>query len=418
MRSAWKGNVNHHGPRILLFIGVAAAVGQLAGGCGGGDNTTGTTATSTTGTGGKTTTSSHVASSSSSMDASSAATGTGGSGDGSGVGNVCGSDADCTLTPGLRCSAADKVDKVFGGGPANGYCTKDCKTDMDCPTDSSCVGDGTTNECVLSCTWGMPALMFINDMLDPTKCFGREDVRCVNGTAIGLCIPTCGGDSDCPKGKHCDPRNTVCVDTITAGDPEGTKCDSMAMTPTCSGTCLSTGMGNPSECSQHCTIGGDIMGNDCGGLQNGICAYSPMGTGVGDEALCTPACTKQADCQNPDWWCFGFKGISDQPGIPGWCFDKSLATPCPKGDSDCMQVFGLDTKCAMTAYGPLCLQPAYPVNGAGGSGAGGSGGAGGKGSGGAGGKGGAGGAGGVGGQASGSGGSGGTGGSPSDAGPG
>lgn len=288
------------------------------------------------------------------------AQGGGGAGGGvvqSGVGKTCTADADCGNNL-LKCSTAKGMDQVFGGGPANGYCTKACTLDSDCPSDALCYPPGGPGECVEQCSWGVPALMFINDPLDKTKCYGREDARCIDlGMGAGACLPTCGADADCPVGEHCDPRTAVCVAVPTAGDPMGAKCDPAMVPSNCAGLCLSAGM-TQTECSQVCVVGGDLNGNDCGGLAKGLCAYIANGTGAGDEAYCTPACSKQADCQTPGWSCFALKGVTGVTVQNGWCFGS---IPCPNGQPDCAAMpFGNPLTCTMTPNGPICVDTSIP----------------------------------------------------------
>src|SRR5262249_27860710 len=54
-----------------------------------------------------------------------------GSGTEPNLGMACVEDADCQGD--LKCARSDKDNPFFGGGPAGGYCTKDCTADADCP---------------------------------------------------------------------------------------------------------------------------------------------------------------------------------------------------------------------------------------------------------------------------------------------
>jgi len=307
-------------------------------------------------------------------------------------------DSDCGSP--LSCIKATDTNPILGGGPANGYCSMTCMADGDCPGgNTSCYKAGATSGpgiCVLQCTLG-PQLQHINDAYSTDmKCNERDDVACgpidSEGTLDG-CLPVCGEDMQCPSGRKCDPRIGVCVDNPNTGDPTGAKCDPMATSPTCAGTCLSLlgadGGAGPSLCSEECIMGGDnpyTSTPSCGGLTNGICLYSPGGNGAGDFGFCANACSKQDDCQLPDFWCLAIGGLTGaKGGVPnGFCFP---ANPCPNGASDCSMITG--TACTATAYGPQCLPSNFPLgsatpdggtggtggSGTGGSGAGGTGGA-------------------------------------------
>lgn len=330
---------------VLLSFGVALAgpwaCSSSNHGTGGGGSATTTTTTHTTSTG-------LVTSS--------------GTGSTSNVAQACAQDADCGGM--LTCIKPTAKDPVFGGGPAGGYCSASCAADTDCPgTDSVCLkGASGPGTCALSCTIG-PKLTFLNDALSVDKCRGRNDVRCQalnSGSAV--CLPTCGLDSQCPTGKVCDPRNSVCVDAPTTGLPSGGKCDPMAMTPECAGVCVNFTGGNTS-CSTRCVLGGDSMDPtntpNCGGPKHGLCDYSPTGNGAGDYGFCAPACSKQDECQNPSFWCFPVKGLTGVKNITnGYCFG---ATACPNGAADCTSA---GTACTETKDGPFCLKPDFPLGGA------------------------------------------------------
>jgi hypothetical protein len=315
------------------------------------------------------------------------ATGAGGGGTGgAGIGNLglaCAQDSDCGAP--LTCILPTATDPVFGGGPAAGYCSKACATGADCPgAASTCLlpSTGTMGDCVATCTLG-PKLVDINDALDPNKCQGREDVRClpINADAtIDGCIPTCGSDSQCPAGEVCDPRNAVCVAAAneSTGLPNGSQCDPTATTPPCAAECVSFGSATDAgpaitQCTNPCVLGGkDIATNpNCGGESKGLCAYFPTGNGAGDFGFCAAACSFQSDCQNPDFWCFPINGLTGSGAgmIPnGYCFG---ATPCPNGASDCTQS---ETVCTPSSGGPVCLSTLFPaMPGDGGTGDGGTG---------------------------------------------
>jgi hypothetical protein len=308
---------------------------------------TSTTTTSTTSTASGMTTSGTATTGSS--------TSTGGGEDNLGL--ACAADGDCG--PNLKCLTADANVPALGGGPAAGYCSKDCKTDTDCPgLDQVCLsaGTGKPGVCLLPCTLG-PALANLNDPLDPAKCQGREDVRCTTlntAATVFACVPSCGRDDQCPAGLACDQRTAVCVAKPNTGLPLGAKCDQGASPPQCAGTCVSFGAG-VTMCSSPCVLGGEIDLNDtslvtdCGGLDKGICIYSTSeDSGAGDLGICAGACKAHDDCQNPSFWCRNV-GLPDN----GYCVN---ATACPNG-TGCTGT----SKCTDTKYGKFCLDKTYPL---------------------------------------------------------
>jgi hypothetical protein len=282
------------------------------------------------------------------------------------TGIACMTSSDCGM--GLTCILPTDNNPVFGGGPPNGYCSKSCTMDTDCPgLNTLCLmnATGTVGACVTACPYG-PPLMFINDPISNSPCM-RDDVACTPvGPSVAACLPLCGEDSQCPAGRHCDPRDGVCVTTPHTGDPTGTPCDPNAALPTCAGGCLplsaSDGGLAAAFCTSSCVAGGDkpfTATPSCGGLTNGICFYVPFGGGAGDVGYCAPACTKQSDClQFPTFVCAPFKGLTGvEAGVPnGFCVG---GIPCPNGPSDCTNISG--TTCVPTAHGPLCLNSGIPL---------------------------------------------------------
>lgn len=297
--------------------------------------------------------------------------GTGGSGGGSasGVGESCTQDSDCTGTStDLTCVTADMNDPVFGGGPVNGYCTKKCSSSADCPSDASCLMGQSGSYCFENCTFGVSASM---SMLDPDKCYGRADVRCqlLSDQTSAACVPSCGNDDQCPSGEYCDEQLTVCVAMPHTGDPIGAACDPTAMTDTCAGICVgfsATDM-HVGLCSEECENGAD-PNESCGGLSNGLCAYTTqnmngdLGT-LGDVGFCINSCAKGSDCDTPLLECDSFANGG------AFCI---VPIPC-KSDSDCGQQGAFPNEvCTQTAMGMECIDPTF-------QGAGGAGGAGGTG---------------------------------------
>ena len=343
----------------LMCLGVAVAAYA---GCSS-DAPTGTTSTSgdttTTGSNTTATTTGGMTTTTGATTSGTGSSSTGGSADNLGI--ECTADGDCG--PGLTCLTAEGTTPAFSGGPAAGYCSKACATDADCPGNASlCAGaaGGAMGVCLLTCDLG-PALKFLDDPLDPTKCHGRFDLRCANiTTTTTACVPTCGKDEECPAGRVCDPRLAVCVDKANTGLAAGAKCDPMAQTPECAGICVSF-TGGTTSCSSPCALGGEITDpttvNDCGGLEKGLCVYSPTGNGPDDFGFCAPGCSLQSDCQDPTFWCFGVGGLTGSAVDNGFCFG---ATACPNGQSDCKST-NAKVLCTETKYGPFCVDTTFPL---------------------------------------------------------
>jgi hypothetical protein len=274
-------------------------------------------------------------------------------------GAMCAADTDCM--PGLRCITSSASEPALGGGPANGYCSKTCTMDSDCAADADarCGVDanGQHGICVLTCTIG-PALTFANDPLDPAKCHGRDDVRCTPGDInTNLCLPNCEADSQCPPGRVCDPRLTVCVDKASTGEPIGAPCDLMATVSECAGTCVSFIQG-VTACSSACVLGGifdPVTTPSCGGVERGFCLYRENANGAGDIGFCAPACNKQDECQAPGFWCLGLGGFTGTYVDNGYCTGTEA---CPNGQSDCKYP---NQTCALTKLGPFCIDAAFPL---------------------------------------------------------
>lgn len=346
-----------------FLLGVAScATGSSAGGGGGeggsssgngpttGQGSGSTASSSGAGTGGGSTGTGGASTGAQSASASSSAASSTGTGTGPiNVGIACTSDAACGA--GGHCILPTANDPVLSGGAAAGYCTKSCTTDADCSSlGSTCITDmnGANGECFLNCSLG-PALMYLDDMLDPGKCRGREDVRCDDSSGTAVCLPSCGSSSECPAGRSCDPKYNVCVSVPSPGQPTGSSCSGG-----CAGNCYNF-TGNVMMCSTSCVLGGPIDGNDCGGLAQGLCAFSVSGNGAGDVGVCAEACTTQAGCLNPSFWCYRINGVTGSLVNNGWCLG---GTPCPNGQTDCASK--PNTTCTNKNGTMYCIDTMFP----------------------------------------------------------
>lgn len=249
------------------------------------------------------------------------------------------------------------------GGPAGGYCTKDCLEATDCPDGAVCVTsmDGT-GVCMLECTHGTPEIEFLDDEHPADKCHGRDDQMCLPLQNVSVCYPICGSDAEC-GGRKCDLRSGICTDTPAnaTGKPLGSKCvpddeNTMEDENECAGICL-TFVNEQNEpdarmCSAYCSRGGSLMTTqNCGGPEKGICVFGPSindtPSANGDIGFCSGACDKHDVCNHEGGlFCFDI-GLLDALG-KGYCFG---ATDCPNG-TEC----DVDELCTQTKYGPVCLE--------------------------------------------------------------
>lgn len=265
------------------------------------------------------------------------------------LGEVCDKDGDCGA--GMRCITPESNSPILGGGAVNGYCTKDCSKDDECPGEgSSCIvpPNSNTGECFLGCTIG-PELEFIDDMLDPGKCHGRDDLRCSELSMATVCLPVCSKDEQCGS-RQCDTRTGYCVDKASTGKPLGALCNPDAKVPECAGFCQKFTGTTPAICSAPCVLGDNdfFNTNDCGGLDKGLCVYRPSGYGAGDFGRCASACTSHDQCGNPAWWCSANNFAEN-----GYCFTTEDCTTT----ADCANaMLGPEYACVPTKFGGKCLE--------------------------------------------------------------
>ncbi len=226
---------------------------------------------------------------------------------GGSVGTECTGDADCR--GGLICLASNDA-TTSSGGPAHGYCTKECDAEPGAACDdldARCwtLLMGPAKHCLLSCIPGLPGV-----------CHGREDLACmlISGDT-GLCVPVCASDDDCDP-EFCHPGTGFCVSNPAVSDPIGTPCTAV-MSPysTCK-ACLGLGGGppEPGVCSKVCVA-----------TRSDAC---------GDGARCIALGT----------------GVAPKPGTLGWCY-QSCAT-----DGECLS--GSPAQCVPDASGQgVCKAP-------------------------------------------------------------
>lgn len=215
-------------------------------------------------------------------------------------GKPCESAADCA--PGLLCLQSDSNDWL-GGGPAHGYCSLDCTTDPDLclayDTRARCQTGTQMTEayCMKGCTLG--------DATGEDKCADRPDVSCALVGFLPSCLPNCGGDLDCPAGRHCNQADGICIDGPRSGDRPGVECDPSAFATNCDAYCstLSNGEG---VCSGLCTIGASYQCNVPENTQNVVrlpLCMSFTGDRPGDAGICVQRCRCNEDCEHPSAYC-------------------------------------------------------------------------------------------------------------------
>ncbi|HQP37165.1 MAG TPA: hypothetical protein PLI95_18400 [Polyangiaceae bacterium] len=265
------------------------------------------------------------------------------------LGAKCKADTDCS--EGLICALPSATDWM-GGGPAHGYCTKDCTQDGDdaCTAldpNAFCIGlgeeAGAKAYCLQGCTVGGTDS---EDGFDSKKCWGRADVACYpfssGSTEIWGCWPLCGDDTDCPSGVPCDREWGMCNPSYKGGLPLGSNCtewndsegDAGAK---CMGFCTDwtktdeAGADDPDNqvniCLETCVVGDP---NACGIEDSlGLCLWvSDSAANYGDLGFCGQMCSTDADCLDKkdnvfcDTETFGEYGI----GFCDWEYGKGPDT--------------------------------------------------------------------------------------------
>ncbi|MBX3273577.1 MAG: hypothetical protein KF729_25155 [Sandaracinaceae bacterium] len=189
------------------------------------------------------------------------------------VGAPCRGDTDCDGT-GVFC------DDEFPGG----YCSAACAADEPCPDGASCIETRTGGICLDDCDF-MAA--------DGDFC-ARDGYGCAD--MVGVCLPGCDVDRECPTGRVCDPNGGFNGEG-SCQDPSASLGDACTMASDCppGTTCLSerfTGIPG-GVCGQFGCNAAD--GTGC--PENGTCV--PAGRG----GVCLLACASDADCTRADQTC-------------------------------------------------------------------------------------------------------------------
>jgi hypothetical protein len=257
--------------------------------------------------------------------------GTSGEGPTAAVGARCAQDGDCT--GGLTCIRSTS-NEFLGGGPAGGYCSLNCASDVECTAideESECVvsAEGAAGLCLRTCLSQDPRSLAEN------KCLGRVDLACNSEAYLGLapfsgsrqagwCYPQCASDADCGS-RRCDLARGLCVDTLTEGLPIGSRCTQHA---DCAGRlCIGLADGE-AFCSAPCVFGLPIgCGYGVSAQTRGAACFLPQQQGFlssegrGDVGFCTQLCSENADCTQAErgWVCDETDDAVERFNRPGYC---------------------------------------------------------------------------------------------------
>jgi len=225
------------------------------------------------------------------------------------VGAACESDADCQ--GGATCMRGDSNDFTGQGGPAGGYCTFPCAASEDCTSrdpQSECIPIGPDDSlfCARTCLSKDPEV-------GEGKCLNRNNLVCLSevvgagvGLAaerqIGLCIPFCGSDEECPAGRHCHRQGGFCTDFVAPGAPIGSAC---SIDADCDGSaCEDQQADGVGTCTAQCVLGSlsgcgygrDVESRDAACVVP-VVAAGRFSEGPGDLGFCLELCDVPEDCQ-------------------------------------------------------------------------------------------------------------------------
>jgi hypothetical protein len=230
------------------------------------------------------------------------------------LGLACATDADCGSLHCIRPS--DDLGIRGSGGPAHGYCSLDCRAQVQ--TNSNDVCGSLDAFCIHFGPPGFagPAWCIKTCALRPVdKCLGRPDVACSlvgNATATrALCMPLCAVDADC-NGRRCNPATGFCDDDPAVDDRMYASCKAPppgGANIGCPEICAAAyqpaaGQTAPGLCTRNCVVG-SIDG--CGRSSGLPISSGRVGTCVGDNGSvpgdlgeCYQLCDAVADCRDQD----------------------------------------------------------------------------------------------------------------------
>lgn len=225
------------------------------------------------------------------------------------IGASCEADADCGAV-GL-CLTSDGDPLGVGGGPAGGYCSSPCVSDVECTEAGSlCVFVQGQGFCLRGC-----------DPAAADACGGRDTLTCtrLSGSQRGFCRPQCSADADCGE-RVCDVEGGLCVDPPPAGaceddgDCEEGVCDPTSLVcieappvsvgaacaedADCGGTFCAE-LDGSAFCSSFCLLGSAL---GCEPFGSDAFCLLPI-TGEPELGFCTELCDEPSDCTQAGYLC-------------------------------------------------------------------------------------------------------------------
>lgn len=185
------------------------------------------------------------------------------------IGAACEEAGDCT-----------EVEEPVCLKQPGGYCSEECQGSglFECDSQSICHGLGDR---AWYCLDGCLTENGNADCRDEYRCEPRPDVNNLDGRPVGVCLPKCKADAECPTGRRCELETGNCV-------PRGTKKTGEACTgnaPCNGGLCLKNDTFRGGYCSARC---GDQF-SEC---EPGSFCHEVEGT-----AVCLAACDGDTDCR-------------------------------------------------------------------------------------------------------------------------
>jgi hypothetical protein len=263
------------------------------------------------------------------------------------LGKACRFDSDCKDD--LVC-LNPVTGAIDGGGPAKGYCTRNCSQGGDCGAlvpGAVCANFGSVITpiayCALGCAPGPGTLFDWNVQ----KCHGRHEVACTPmppPNSESVCLPSCNNDDECGAGYFCQPGSGLCEPAPATGDPIGAPCD--PANDTCRGICgiVQLGLGQTARmCMERCVIGELSSCGDDGDWdtpEDAVCLWAfSLVSDYGDLGACGQLCDCNADCLLPELVCVPEPSFEFDLGHKGFCgpasqSDGGAGTPCVDGGID------------------------------------------------------------------------------------
>jgi hypothetical protein len=184
---------------------------------------------------------------------------------------------------GASCQAKDdctEVDQPVCLKEPGGYCSSTCSGSglFECDSESICQDLGQQKS---FCMDGCLTENGSGDCRDEYRCEPRPDVSNSDGKEVGVCLPKCQSDADCPTGRRCDTQGGTCV--ARGSKKTGAACSSDA--PCNGGLCLKGDTFNGGYCSAHC------------GDQFSACEPGSFCVATDGNPVCLAQCDGDGDCR-------------------------------------------------------------------------------------------------------------------------